>query len=356
MARPRSTLSEGRVSLRKRSKYYSARWSEGNGQREVSLKVTNLEVAKQLARQISNTMENGEPWEWVLGETRPSEQTFSQVVNEYLERGSRWSETTRQQNKSTVSLLLREFGDLPVSKGTRHGIEGFLARRRDDGLSTASRNRYLCALKVILAKAEEWAYIRENPAAALKCLPEGKKLPRPYTADEIDRILPEMEDRHRGIAEIYLHTGMRKGELIKLLWSDVDFSARTITVRSPKNQRDRAIPMSTRVFEILNQRRQEWQSEQTDKRVKDVRVYGPLANIRQAVRRAWARAGIDEERCQVLRPLHAFRDTNITRLVEAGVPLDRVQTLAGHASVEMTRRYAETREESLREAVATVFG
>ena len=79
----------------------------------------------------------------------------------------------------------------------------------------------------------------------------------------------------------------RKGELIKLLWSDVDFSARTITVRSPKNKRDRTIPMSTRVFEILTQRRREWQSEQTGKRVKDVRVYGPLADIRQVVRRAW---------------------------------------------------------------------
>ena len=59
---------------------------------------------------------------------------------------------------------------------------------------------------------------------------------------------------------------------------------------------------------------------------------------------------------KVLRPIHSLRDTCITRLVAAGVPLDRVQVIAGHNSVEMTRRYAETREASLREAVAKVFG
>ena len=42
-------------------------------------------------------------------------------------------------------------------------------------------------------------------------------------------------------------------------------------------------------------------------------------------------------------------------MVEKGVPLDRVQVLAGHNSIEMTRRYAETRSESLREAIQQVF-
>ena len=356
MARPMGKLSEGRVSIRKKGKYYCARWTEGKRQREKSLRVTNLEVAKRLARQISDALEKEEPWEWVLGGSDSNEPTFAEAVNEYLEKGSRWAASTRRQNKHTVQLLVKEFGAISVSKVDKKQIEGFLARKRDEGLSVASRNRYLCALKVILAKAEDWSYIRENPAAHIRCLPEGRKLPRPYSDEEVNRLLVEMQTGHRSVAEIFLHTGVRKSELINLLWSDVDLAARTVTIRSPKNQRDRTIPMSTRVHEILKQRRREWESGKRGRDVKDMRVYGTLADIRQVVRRAWKRAEIPDERCQVLRPLHSFRDTNITRLVEAGVPLDRVQKLAGHAGVEMTRRYAETREESLREAVSAVFG
>ena len=356
VARPRAALSEGRVSLRKKGRYWCARWTEGKRQPEVSLRVTNRDVAKKLARQINDALEKGEPWEWVLGRTRAGERTFSEVVDEYLDRGSSWSATTRKSNKSTVELLLREFGDQPVTQIDRNAIEGYLARRRDEGLSKASRNRYLCALKVILGKAEEWGYVRENVAGAIKTEPEGRKLPHPYHEDELERLLGVLQYEHRRIAEVYLHTAMRRGELMNLLWSDVDLVAHTITVRGPKNRRDRTIPMSTRVWEILSERTREWEAERRQQDVVEARVFGERANIRQVIRRAMRRAEIPLVRRQAIRPLHSLRDTSITRLVAAGVPLDRVQVLAGHTTMDMTRRYAETREASLREAVTAVFG
>ena len=56
---------------------------------------------------------------------------------------------------------------------------------RNTQLSLASCNRYLCTLKVVLAKGVEWGYLRENPAADLKQRPEGRKLPRPYREAEV---------------------------------------------------------------------------------------------------------------------------------------------------------------------------
>ena len=52
--------------------------------------------------------------------------------------------------------------------------------------------------------------------------------------------------------------------------------------------------------------------------------------------------------------LHRFRDTFATRLLDRGVPLDRVQKLLGHKDISMTLRYAKTREEKLREAIETL--
>ena len=64
------------------------------------------------------------------------------------------------------------------------------------------------------------------------------------------------------------------------LWSDVDLEARTLTVREPKNEDDRVIPLSIKAYEILAQRRREWESERRRILVVKPRGYGK-ANSRR---------------------------------------------------------------------------
>ena len=52
---------------------------------------------------------------------------------------------------------------------------------------------------------------------------------------------------------------------------------------------------------------------------------------------------------------HRLRDTFGTKLADGGVPLDRIQTLMGHKTVAMTRKYVQTREQGLRDAIAATF-
>ena len=66
--------------------------------------------------------------------------------------------------------------------------------------------------------------------------------------------------------------------------------------------------------------------------------------------RAAVQAGIEEGRRHRLQ--HRLRDTCATTLLDAGVPLDRVQLILGHRDIGMPRRYAETRPEALRDAIA----
>jgi len=49
---------------------------------------------------------------------------------------------------------------------------------------------------------------------------------------------------------------------------------------------------------------------------------------------------------------HTFRHTFATRLLDRGVPLDRIQKLLGHKTILLTQRYARTRDEHLVEAIA----
>lgn len=53
---------------------------------------------------------------------------------------------------------------------------------------------------------------------------------------------------------LFLFTGLRKMELLTLKWADVDFDKRLVTIRDTKNKTDFLLPMSKRVYDILNTR------------------------------------------------------------------------------------------------------
>lgn len=346
MPRPTTASGFGRVRIRKRDRFWCARWTDGSDRHEVSLKVTNKEVAEGKAREINDALEAGQ--RWVPGRDR-SLITFEQAVDEYLEKGSRWSQNTRRGTRSIVRQLKAEFGDRPVAQIRPQELEAYLARRRDEGLTASSRNRILAAAKAIFKKAAEWGYVPHDPAATVKMEREAVKMPMPYTRDEVGRILEQLEPGHRRIAEIYLQTGLRLSELRRLRWADVDFESAALTVRGPKNLRDRVVPTSRRVFQIL----QELRGENRAARNRSLQVVGDKADILEPLNRAALRAGIDDGRRHRLQ--HRLRDTAATTMLDRGVPLDRVQAILGHRTLAMTRRYAETRDEHLRSAIAQAF-
>ena len=351
MSKPNTAPGYGQVRLRKKGRFWYAMFRDGGIRHEVALEVTNKVIAETKAKQINDALEGAQPWEWVVGRTQAGERSFAEAVTEYLERGTRWSESTRRGNQALLKRLVAEFGARPVADIRGADIEAYLARRRDEGLAKATRNRYLCTLKVILKKAHDWGYTPRNVAADLKTEREGRKQPMPYTRDEVSRLLTHLEPQDRRIAEIYLQTGMRRGELTKLQWADLDWEADTIAVRAPKNEDDRTIPMSRRVHEILQEVKRERAAGPTTPM--SLHVFGHHADIWYALRQAANCAGLEEGRRHRLQ--HRLRDTAATTLLDAGVPLDRVQTILGHRDIGMTRRYAETRPEGLRQAVAQAF-
>jgi integrase len=344
-----------RVQLRKRAGHWYARFTDNDGvRRERCLRhpgggaVSNKVVAGGMANELADLLDEGKPCEWFFGGTRADELTFSGLMDEFLAHSSRWSGSTRIGNSGTVNQLRQEFGEQPLSQITTMDIEKYLSRRRKAGLSESSINRYLSTIKVVLEEGVKWGYLLQNPAAALTQRSEGRKLPRPYRDDEVKSILAALDPQTRKVAELYLHTGLRRGEMLKLRWSDVDLADTKITIRAPKNGRDRVVPLSHVALNILTERQKESKGEPQEAGL----VYGARANIAKAVRGVWN--VLPKERCEVLRPVHSFRDTAITRMANV-VPLHHVQEFAGHASIEMTRRYAEVSPQDLHKSVARAF-
>ena len=334
----------GQVRLRQRGsrKFWHARYMTPAGRKEESLKVTNLKVAMRKANEINNMLERGE---FTTLETRHTsrKKTFAAFMDEFKVNYTNWSESTWRGNQSMLKKLVEEFGQLPLTGITTKEIETCLARKRDqEGVATATTNRYLATLKTMFKMAARLGYLGYNPAEPVKIQKEKSEIPDALTEKQLKQLLNELPDYAWVIVTFAADTGMRSSEMEQLQWSDIKFDERMIVVRGSqaKNDEFRVIPMTNRVFDLL----QEIYQQNQESKIKQLQVL-PWKEIKKSLHSAGVRAGIGHVH------LHMLRHTFATRLRDKGVPLDRIKELLGHKTMEMVLRYAKARPQQLKEAI-----
>jgi integrase len=139
-----------------------------------------------------------------------------------------------------------------------------------------------------------------------------------------------------------LFTGMRRGELLKLKWEDLDFDRGFIHIRQPKSGKDQTIPLNEAAREILANHPQSDSPYVFPGRGGKQRTSPP--HRINAIRK---KAGLPPD----FRPLHGLRHTYASMLASSGeVDLYVLQRLLTHKSSAMTQRYAHLRDDALRRA------
>lgn len=143
------------------------------------------------------------------------------------------------------------------------------------------------------------------------------------------------------IMRMALFTGMRRGELFKLKWTDVDFERGFITIQNPKGGVSQKIPLNDQARNVLNNH------PKTAEHV-FVRSNGePFTDIRRRVNPIKQAAGIGVN----FRTLHGLRHVFASMLASSGqVDMYTLQKLLTHKSPIMTQRYAHLRDETLKKA------
>ena len=140
-----------------------------------------------------------------------------------------------------------------------------------------------------------------------------------------------------------LFTGMRRGELFKLKWDDIDFERGFIHIRQPKGGKDQTIPLNQATREVLENHPRNSDSPF----VFPGRGGKQRTEIRRPVDRIRKVAGLPPD----FRPLHGLRHTYASMLASSGqVELHVLQKLLTHKTAQMTQRYAHLRDEALRRA------
>jgi integrase len=167
------------------------------------------------------------------------------------------------------------------------------------------------------------------------------------TPEELSRLLEAIdEDDNRQVAhmmKLALFTGMRKGEIFKLRWQDIDFERGFIHIRDPKGGPDQKIPLNDAARQVFEEHPRAEESEF----VFPGRDQQARRNTHKQVNRIKARAGLPTD----FRPMHGLRHVYASMLASSGqVDMYTLQKLLTHKSPTMTQRYAHLRDDALRRA------
>ena len=245
--------------------------------------------------------------------------------------------------KGQIKILREYFGERRLRSITYADLRAFRAyrlqtksERTDRELSIATVNRELSTLRRMfnVAVAESW--IQRNPFSAGPALisaADERKRERILTRDEEARLLdacsPIQRQHLRPLLIAALDTGMRRGELLKLRWTDVDLDGRTIHVKAfnTKTATARDVPISQRLEREL---RRLWE---VSPKQADGLVFGIRDNARMAFGSAREDAKLDDVR------FHDLRHTAATRLARSGMSLAEVGRVLGHSQPTTTYRY-----------------
>ena len=250
---------------------------------------------------------------------------------------------------------------IPLSDLKHHAVEAALyallrmpAKKREH-LSAKTVREIASVLSVALTEAFRLDKILVNPFLKVKLPKIERSEARALTPDEV----AHLRDACRGdwtftFVEISLATGARRGELLALEWSDIDWITATLAinksveqtkeglrVKAPKSGRGRKFRIGQTAIAALR-----FQQEQLDERRRlvgadykgDLVFCQPDGSqlwphlVSQTVIRRLRKAGIKDA------SLHTLRHTHASNLLSKGVPLSAVSARLGHADVNVTAK------------------
>ena len=248
---------------------------------------------------------------------------------------SRSRKKTHYSDELTVGRLKAFFGNRSLDSFNPDLVEAYLVHRTKEGqgrngkLKGATLNRDVACLKTILRRAVLNRQIDRNPIEGVKRFKEDSRN-RTLEPEEYQRLLANSSLHLRPIIQLAYLTGMRRGEIIGLLWDQVDFKNKMIVLKADdtKTQEKREVPLDNELVSIL----------QRIPRVigcPNVFTYKgkPVDSCRTAFYDARRRAGIGDFR------FHDLRHCAITNLRKAGVSDSVIMSISGHKTHAMFRKY-----------------
>jgi len=316
--------------------------------------------------------------------------TVASALDRWLEHRTalRLSPTTLKNYESKVNRIkTSSLGSVPLPKLRASQIDAFYRELMDAGNSATTVHHYHRILSSALTYAENQDWINwEGRSPVSKAAPPAPDSPEAFkpSVEQVLRLIDAAEtSRQPAMADFYrvaALTGMRRGEVCGLRWSDIDWTRGTLTVRrsiyqipgevgekTTKNKRTKRIMMGDPEIHLFSRLLEQAESEATEAQV-DLRPNGFVFSGSEDGTTPWTPNGVTQFTTRLRNRLdipdfhlHSLRHWSGTSLVEAGIDIRNVAGGLGHSDggTLLLSRYAHRSDEQDRKAgkvLSTLLG
>lgn len=339
-------------------------------EKSVALKTTRKDVARRRITHLEREYEEGtfDPW------ADPAE-TDILTVTEAKERFLKEkAATVRPRTLETYRGIIERWEKtLPAGLRMRDVNADHVRPFVYADVARATQRKRYGQLRIFFRWAVRAGHASKSP---LEDLPQPKKQQKAaafLSPNDLERLLQaievhmEMKEDVAGrspdlqwladMIVVGVCTGLRRGELARLRWQDVDLREGLLTVRSrdggeTKSGHERQLPLAPDALEVLR-RRQDERTDASDGPVFVDRRGLPIRLDRISHRfKDMVRVAKLDDRLH----FHSLRHTCGSWLAMKGVPMRVIQGILGHSSVQVTERYSHLQPEVMQKAIQETFG
>lgn len=321
-------------------------------QRSVTFEGTAREADRRLAELM---MENKH------GRLRSSSCTVAELLEAGLEQAEAEGlerTTLRGYRRVAESQIVPALGTKSIAKLTAEDLDRFYRALAKAGYAQSTIHQVHVVLRRVLESARRWGWISYNPARDARPPRVPKPDPQPVTPEQIQRLLDcayVMNPELAVCLTLAADTGARRGELCALRWTCLDLATGKVRFersigeadgtyeKDTKNHQHRTVTMSPFAVEALRAHRKSMRERALACGVHladDAYVFSAAADgstywrpstLSNTFRSLRDRAGLP-----ATVKLHGLRHTQVTQLLDAGVPLRTVSGRVGHRNPSTT--------------------
>ena len=246
--------------------------------------------------------------------------------------------------KSTIINALVKI-EKEVVHITTDDLRGYLNQYQEEsGASKVTVDNIRRILSSFFSWLEEENYIVKSPVRRIHKVKVGKTVKETYTDEALEQMRDHCSNaRDLALIDLLASTGMRVGELVRLNKDDIDYQNRECIVTG-KGDKQRKVYFDARTKIHL----QKYVNSRTDtNEALFVSLLAPYDRLQIS--------GVEIRLRQLGRELnipkvhpHKFRRTLATMAIDKGMPIEQVQHLLGHQSLDTTLQYAMVNQNNVK--------
>lgn len=291
----------------------------------------------------------------------PRAPVLRKFLPRYLDEhvGTYLKPSTRNRYSHTIARHIEPMlGDKRLDEITRCDVEALHRAMRD---APFQANNTVMIVSGIFEAAFRWGVLDRqhvNPAKGIRRYKERRRefFLTPTQRATLEEVLTRGESippgrrgairwATAGALRLLAHTGMRLSEILLLEWGNVDRRYKCLRLPDSKTGQ-KIVPISDQALQIL----EDLEAHRVDgcDFVIYSRLRGPIhrTSLEDSWRRIRQRAGLSKVR------IHDLRHSAASDAINAGVPLEVIQRILGHADIRTTQRYAHLARGVVAEGVA----